>query len=314
MGWEIRLTDLERGGQTNRSFSQTTVRVGRHSENELVLQHNQISRVHLTLTKEGERYFAEDSSRNGSFLKRGKQWARLDGKTELQVPATIRVADWSIRVDYQAEEDWDKSVIIPAGHLVKRSESIMVFDLCESSRIASEDDHMAHHLKTRVQQLADPVLTEYGMRFFKGTGDGFLATFSSATRSVTAALELVNRIKYRNSRTTNPPIHYRISLHHGETWGISTGGQDIHGNDVNIAFRIEGVQKEAFPTALIEFPKMDRILCSKALIAEITQHEGNVFPSQTSEIGAASLKGIQDPTTIFQIHDRIDDSLRSPPA
>jgi class 3 adenylate cyclase len=312
MGWEIRLTDLERGGQTNRSFTQTTVRVGRHSENELVLKHNQISRVHLTLTKEGERYFATDSSRNGSFLKRAEQWVRLEGKTEIQLPSTIRVADWSIKIDYQNEDDWDKSVIIPAGHLVKRTETIMVFDLCESSRMASENDHMAHHLKTRVQQLAEPVLTEYGMRFFKGTGDGFLATMASASRSVIAALELVSRIKYRNSRTTNPPIHYRISLHHGETWGISTGGQDIHGNDVNIAFRIEGVQKDAFPNPACEFPKMDRILCSRALITEITERERAPLPSEVTEIGAANLKGIAEATTIYQVHDRIDDSMRMP--
>jgi class 3 adenylate cyclase len=310
MGWELRLTDLERGGQTSRSFSQATVRIGRHSENELVLKHNQVSRVHVTLTKDGERYFAEDTSRNGSFLKAAEQWTRLEGKRELKLPATIRLADWSIKIDYQIEEEWDKSVVIPAGHLVKRAETIMVFDLCESSRIASENDHMAYHLKARVQQLAEPVLTEYGMRFFKGTGDGFLATFSSASRSVLAALELVNRIKYRNSRTTNPPIHYRIALHYGDTWGISTGGQDIHGNDVNIAFRIEGAQTDAFPSPSFDFPRMDRILCSKALLSEITDNEGEAVGTMTTEIGAANLKGIHDPVSIHLLHDRTEDSMR----
>ncbi len=312
MGWEIRLTDNERGGQTNRSFSQDTVRVGRHSENELVLKHNQISRVHLTVSKAGEQYFVEDSSRNGSFLKSDDDWIRLEGKSELRLPATIRLADWTIKVDYQSDEGWDKSVIIPAGHLVKRTEAIMVFDLCESSRIANENDHMAFHLKARVQQLAEPVLTEYGMRFFKGTGDGFLATFPSATRALTAALELVNRIKYRNSRTTNPPIHYRISLHHGEAWAISTGGQDIHGNDVNIAFRIEGVQQEAFSAPLIDIPKMDRILCSQALLAGIAQQDGEKITIDTTEIGAANLKGIHDPVTIHLVNDSIDNSMRWP--
>jgi class 3 adenylate cyclase len=304
MGWEIRLTDLERGGQTNRSFTQTTVRIGRHSEAELVLKHNQVSRIHLTLTKEGEQYFAEDSSRNGSFLKLDDQWQRIETKTELQLPATIRLADWSLKIDYQADEDWDKSVIIPAGHLVKRTETIMVFDLCESSKIANQDDHMAHHLKSRLQQLAEPVLTEYGMRFFKGTGDGFLATFTSASKSVVAALELVARIKHRNSRTTNPPIHYRIALHHGDTWGISTGGQDIHGNDVNITFRIEGAQAETFTAPAIEFPRMDRILCSKALLSEITDKEGAAVPTETAVIGPATLKGIHDPVVIYFVHDR----------
>ena len=310
MGWELRLTDLERGGQTSRSFSQTTVRIGRHSENELVLKHNQISRTHLTMTKDGERYFVEDSSRNGSFLKRDGAWHRLDSKTEVILPATVRLADWSIKIDYQPDEDWNQSVIIPAGHLVKRTETIMVFDLCESSRIASEDDHMAYHLKHRVQQLAEPVLNENGMRFFKSTGDGFLATFASPAKSVVAALEVVNRIKQRNSRTSNEPIHYRISLHHGETWGISTGGQDIHGNDVNIAFRIEGVQAEAFTASHVTLSRMDRILCSKALLDEISAPGADNLPIMTAEVGMANLKGIHDPVAIY----RLDSDDFAPPA
>ncbi len=304
MGWEIRLTDLERGGQINRSFTQATVRIGRHSEAEMVLKHNQVSRIHLTLTKDGERYFAEDSSRNGSFLKLDEEWKRIETKTEITLPATIRLADWALKIEFQADEDWDKSVIIPAGHLVKRAETIMVFDLCESSKIANQNDHMAHHLKSRLQQLAEPVLTEYGVRFFKGTGDGFLATFVSASKAVTAALELVARVKHRNSRTDNPPIHYRIALHHGDTWGISTGGQDIHGNDVNITFRIEGAQRETFAAPLIEFPHMDRILCSKALLKEITDKEASTLPTEVSEIGPASLKGIHDPVIIYFVQDR----------
>ncbi len=299
MGWEIRLTDLERGGQTNRSFTQATVRIGRHTDNELVLKHNQISRLHLTLSKEGERYFAEDSSRNGTFIRAGEQWTRLTGKTEIELPATLRLADWSARIDYQVDDDWDRSVIIPAGHLVKRTEAILVFDLCESSRIAAENDHMAYHLKQRLMQIADPVLAEFGIRFFKGTGDGFLATFGAAPKALAAAIELKNRIEVRNSRTTNPPIHFRIALHHGETWGISTGGQDIHGNDVNVTFRIEGVQRESFDDPAVDFPRMDRILSSAAMLNEVRRHDEGAVPRGMILIGSAILKGITDPVAIY---------------
>ena len=299
MGWEIRLTDLERGGQTARSFSHHLVRIGRHTDNELVLKHNQVSRLHLTLSKEGERYFAEDSSRNGSFLKNGERWTRLEGKTELTLPAVIRLADWSARIEYQPDEEWDKSVIIPAGHLVKRTEAILVFDLCESSRIANENDHMAFHLKQRLMQIADPVLAEHGMRFLKGTGDGFLATFPSSSKAVIAALEMEKRLRLRNSRTANEAIHYRIAIHSGETWGISTGGQDIHGNDVNITFRIEGVQREAFASPTVEFPRMDRLVCSRAALEEIRAQDGMPPGIEPIELGSAALKGIQDPVSLY---------------
>ncbi|MCC7120631.1 MAG: FHA domain-containing protein [Gammaproteobacteria bacterium] len=299
MGWEIRLTDLERGGQTARSFAHGTVRIGRHTDNELVLKHNQVSRLHLTLSKEGDRYFAEDSSRNGSFLKQGEQWTRLAGKTELKLPAVIRLADWSARIEYQVDEEWDKSVIIPAGHLVKRTEAILVFDLCESSRIANQNDHMAFHLKQRLMQICDPVLAEHSMRFLKGTGDGFLATFPSGAKALGAALEIEKRLTLRNARTANEPIHYRIALHCGETWGISTGGQDIHGNDVNITFRIEGVQREAFPDDVVAFPRMDRLMCSQAALAEIGAQGALPDGVAPIELGSATLKGIQDPVTLY---------------
>lgn len=299
MGWDILITDVERGGQHERTFSGEVVRIGRHTDNELVLTHNQVSRLHVTLSREDERCFALDSSRNGTFLRDGERWVRLEGKTEIRLPALLRVADWSVRVSYQSDEDWDKSVIIPAGHLVKRHEAILVFDLCESSRIANENDHMALHLKQRLMQIADPVLAEYGQRFFKGTGDGFLATFPTAGKAVAAALEMEKRLRHRNSRTTNEPIHYRIAIHSGDTWGISTGGVDIHGNDVNITFRIEGVQREAFPAPACEFPRMDRLMCSRQALDELRQAEGVPPGVEPTEVGSATLKGIQDPVTIF---------------
>ncbi len=299
MGWELFLTDIPRGETSTRTFSQSAVRIGRNPDNELILKHNQVSRLHLTLTKEGETYYAEDSSSNGSFLKDASGWQRLQGKTPLKLPATLRLADWSIRVDYEIEADWDQSVIIPAGHLAKKTEAVLVFDLCESSRLANENDHLALHLKTRLMQIADPVLTEHGKSFLKGTGDGFLATLPSASKALAAALELERRIQQRNARTDNAPIHYRIALHFGEVWGISGAEPDIHGNDVNITFRIEGAQAEAFPEALHPFPKMDRLMCSATLLEKAQQSAPLPDALEAVEIGLANLKGIQDPVRIY---------------
>lgn len=304
MSWEIHITDTERGDESRRTFSQSVVRVGRHSEVELVLRHQMLSRVHLTLTAEAGRFFAEDSSRNGTFRQEGAEWVRLEGRHELRLPTTLRLADFSLRIDYPLEQEWDKSVIIPAGHLVKRSEAIMVFDLCESSRIANENDHMAYHLKTRLQQLAEPVLQEFDARFFKGTGDGFLATFPSAAKSTLAALEIAQRIGQRNARTTNPPIHFRIALHFGETWEISTGTEDMHGNDLNISFRIEGVQAEAFDAPPSALPRMDRIIGSAALKDEALRAEGRSLSVDFEPLGAARLKGIQEPVSLFLVNGR----------
>ena len=75
--------------------------------------------------------------------------------------------------------------------------------------------------------------------------------------------------------------------------------QDIHGNDINITFRIEGVQAEAFPAASTEFPRMDRVLCSASMLASASAE--SLLPSgfEAIEIGAANLKGIQDPVRVL---------------
>jgi len=304
MGWELLLTDLPRGETSGRTFSQSTVRIGRNPDCELILKHSQVSRLHLTLSKEGEKCFAEDSSSNGTFLKDGTGWQRLQGKTELQLPTTLRLADWTMRVDYEMEADWDRSVIIPAGHLAKKVEAILVFDLCESSKLANQDDQMALHLKNRLMQIAEPLLNEYGKTFIKSTGDGFLATLASPAKALVAAVELERRIQARNAKTDNAPIHYRIALHHGDVWGVAGSEQDIHGNDINITFRIEGVQAEAFPNASTEFPRMDRVLCSASMLATVSAE--SLLPSgfEAIEIGAANLKGIADPTRIVWLKTR----------
>ncbi len=156
---------------------------------------------------------------------------------------------------------------------------------------------MAYHLKQRLTQIAEPILNEFGCRFFKSTGDGFLATFENAERAQKAAVKLEDHVQYRNKRTTNVPIHYRIALHHGEVWAISAGGDDVHGNDVNITFRIEGVQAAAFGEMTELFPKENRILCSGDFhrLVAASPEPGTSYV----RCGTADLKGINEPVEIF---------------
>jgi len=178
----------------------------------------------------------------------------------------------------------------------------MVFDLCESSLIANQDDHMAYHLKQRLMQIAEPVLEYFGRRFFKNTGDGFLATFPEPAAALDAAIALEQRIQQRNQRTRNEAIHYRVALHYGAVWTLDAGGDDIHGNDVNIAFRIEGVKADDFAGAASSLPQRDRILCSRAFLGAVPGERLSGVLSGHVVCGEARLKGISERITIHWLH------------
>ena len=308
MAWKLRIKDHNSGEVSEQILDQALAHIGRDPNGDVTLKHDRVSRRHVELrTATPGNVSVTDSSSNGTFVREDDKWVRIDGTIELTLPFVLRIAHWTVKieavvapkaVEEEAEQTWDQSVMIPVARLGHRTESILVFDLCESSLIASKDDHMAYHLKQRLTQIAEPILDEFGRRFFKSTGDGFLATFEDAGKALATAIKVEDHIQYRNQRTSNMPIHYRIALHYGNVWAISAGGDDVHGNDVNITFRIEGVQSVAFPSVIALFPKRDRILCSGAFYERVKDTAKNVS-SESLYCGAASLKGIVDRVDIY---------------
>jgi class 3 adenylate cyclase len=70
-------------------------------------------------------------------------------------------------------------------------------------------------------------------------GDGGLVEFASAVNAVTCAIEIQRQLKERQTGGSEAdPIRLRIGVHVGD---IIIEGQDILGDGVNIAARIEGI-------------------------------------------------------------------------
>jgi class 3 adenylate cyclase len=308
MAWKLRIKDHNSGAVTENILDQPVAHIGRDPNGDVALKHKHVSRRHVELRAgDAGSMSVVDSSSNGTFVREDDKWVRIERSRELTLPFVLRIAHWTVKIEEGAapepspaedEQSWDQSVMIPVSSLEQRTESILVFDLCESSLIASKDDHMAYHLKQRLTHIAEPILAEFGCRFFKSTGDGFLTTFEDPDKALQAAVKVEDHIQYRNQRTSNMPIHYRIALHHGDVWAISAGGDDVHGNDVNITFRIEGVQSSAFPDIVTLFPKRDRILCSGAYHKAVGKNVDRLT-SECLHCGAATLKGIAEPVGVY---------------
>ncbi len=184
-------------------------------------------------------------------------------------------------------------------------QSIMVLDICSSSELANKNEMMAVHIKRRLEQLCRPILDANHSNSFKNTGDGFLATFPDCAHALSAAIQVLQGIKNRNEKTVNPPIRVRVGLHFGRIFYVfDSGMKEIYGNDVDITFRLEGVQKQAFEEVQSEFPEQDRILCTKQFRDEIQKLKCEANVTYVF-CGQALLKGILEPQDVLWVkrHD-----------
>ena len=91
-------------------------------------------------------------------------------------------------------------------------------------------DRQWHHLLDRHDAVSRQVVTSFGGRVVKTTGDGIVAVFDSATRALECADLLVHDL-------ADIGLETRVGVHAGE---CELRGDDITGIAVTIASRIEG--------------------------------------------------------------------------
>ena len=88
-------------------------------------------------------------------------------------------------------------------------------------------------------ELLHPKVSEYGGRIVKTTGDGTLIEFPSAVDAVQHAVDVQQALARRNA---DLPEERRMDFRMGINLGdIIVEGEDISGEGVNIAARLEGL-------------------------------------------------------------------------
>jgi adenylate cyclase len=114
----------------------------------------------------------------------------------------------------------------------RRLAAILVADVVGYSRLVSQDESgTLARLSALSREVIEPVIVRHAGRLFKEVGDGFLVEFSSAVQAVTAALEI--------QKAAGPDsLPLRIGIHVGD---VVVQGDDLMGDGVNIAARIEGI-------------------------------------------------------------------------
>jgi adenylate cyclase len=124
----------------------------------------------------------------------------------------------------------------------RRLAAILAADVVGYSRLmeANEEDTRSR-LRTLHAELIDPRIASDGGRIVKTTGDGILVEFPSAVDAVRSALAIQSAMAERNAASPNEHrLVFRVGINLGD---VIIEGDDIHGDGVNVAARLEGLCK-----------------------------------------------------------------------
>ena len=119
----------------------------------------------------------------------------------------------------------------------RRLAAVLNADLVGYSRLMSKDEAgTLITLKAYEIGVIDPTVAKHGSRIVKRMGDGYLAEFASVVDAVECALSWQCQSPMEGDR----PLKFRIGVHLGD---IIAEGEDIYGDGVNIASRLEALSQ-----------------------------------------------------------------------
>src|SRR6266478_1740164 len=108
-----------------------------------------------------------------------------------------------------------------------------------SRLMRTDEEGTLERLKALRRQLFDPKIAEHRGRIVKTTGDGLLVEFASVVDAVRCAVAVQQAMPERNTSVgADNRIELRIGINLGD---VIVEGDDLYGDGVNIAARIEAL-------------------------------------------------------------------------
>ncbi|MEX2650182.1 MAG: adenylate/guanylate cyclase domain-containing protein [Alphaproteobacteria bacterium] len=162
--------------------------------------------------------------------------------------------------------------------------AILAADVAGYSRLMSHDEEgTLRRLKAHLGDLFEPRIAQHRGRIVKRTGDGLLVDFASAVEAVRCAVALQSGMAERNRAAPDAErIEFRIGINLGD---VIIEGDDIYGDGVNIAARLEGI---AEPGA---------ILVSRAVRDSVRDK----LDVALEDLGERPVKNIAKPIRVFRV-------------
>jgi formylglycine-generating enzyme required for sulfatase activity/class 3 adenylate cyclase len=173
----------------------------------------------------------------------------------------------------------------PLGsRMPRRLAAIIVGDIASYSRLMQADEEGTHVRVKRIERdLIQPSIAEHHGSLVKTTGDGFIAIFDSPVEAVRCSIVIQQNLVGRNATLPKQSrIEYRIGVNLGD---VIVEPDDIYGDGVNIASRIEGIAEPG------------QVYISGAIYEQIKHKVVCGYES----LGDRKVKNITDPVRVYRV-------------
>ena len=176
----------------------------------------------------------------------------------------------------------------------RRLAAIMAVDVVGYSRLMGEDEAGTAFAVRDHREAARPIVAGHGGRIVKTMGDGLLLEFPSVVAAIDCAIAIQKLMAERNADIPEAKrIVYRIGVNLGD---VLIEGDDILGEGVNIAARLEGICEPG------------GVLVSSSAYDQV---RGKI-EAEFTDLGETVLKNIARPVRAYRRHPKIIASDRGP--
>ena len=154
--------------------------------------------------------------------------------------------------------------------------AIMFTDIVGYTALMGKDEHKAFALLNKNRQLQKSFIEAFSGRWIKEIGDGVMASFTTVSDAVHAAIKIQETCKAAND------FQLRIGIHQGE---VVFENDDVFGDSVNIAARVQA----ASPPGCI-------------FISETVHHNiSNKSEIKSRFVKEEKLKNVSQPVRMYQV-------------
>ena len=166
----------------------------------------------------------------------------------------------------------------------RRLVAILAADVVGYSRLMGKDEAGTLRRLTELrQQVLEPLIAEHRGRVVKLMGDGLLVEFASVVDALTCAVAWQNQATERETEADEDmSLQFRIGVNLGD---VIVEGEDIHGNGVNIAARLEGL---AEPGGI-------------RLSGDAYRHGKGKVKADFEDLGEHNLRNVAEPVRVYRV-------------